>query len=870
MAGTDHPQTLRLQGNLKGRDVAILIDSGSTHNFMDQNLVELCDLTVTQDIPLQITIANKEKMICHGRCLNLSLIIQGYHTSADFFVLPVAAYPIVLGIQWLATLGPVETDYANLTMTIKRGDQLHTFHGIKRGELEPLQRKELHMTYGPTFFWQIDALESVPTSTSHPEIQQILTRYRHMFAQPTTLPPERAQDHHIPLLPNSKPLSGVAVDPKKIAAVKDWPQPTNSKSVRGFLGLAGYYRKFIRNFGGIAAPLTQLLTKDGFSWTTEAAEAFARLKEALSSPPILALLDFTQQFIVESDASGTRIGAILSQNQRAIAYYSEALKGVTLNLSTYEKEMLAIVKAIRKWRPYLLGRPFIVRTDHKSLKFLLEQRITTPAQARWLPKLMGYDYKIKYRRGQENQGPDALSRLGEFQMTAISLPIADWWKRLQAEVREDSFYKNISQQKATVRDFQVKDGVYFLNGKFFLSPHSFLIPLVLKEFHSSPLGGHFGYEKTPAGLMHPLPIPETVWTGISMDFIERLPPSHGYTVILVVVDRLSKYCHLVPLRHPFTAITVAVEFINHIVKLHGIPRSIVSDRDKVFVSLFWSQLFKLQGTELKMSSSYHPQSDGQTEVLNRILEQYLRCFAGEQQRKWSEWLPWAELSYNTSKHSATKIYPFEVVYGRPPPTISQYIPGTTQVAAVDAYLKDHAVVLRDLKRNLQLAQERMKVQADKHRREVEFQVGDYVYLKLQPYRQTSVVFHGSLKLSPCFYGPFEILEKISFVAYRLRLPENAKIHNVFHVSVLRKHLGDRPPPVSTLPPITDDSIMLPTPEKILEKRVTQKGRYRPVNEVLVKWVGASEVDATWENLRRFSKAYPTFVLEDKDLAGQVD
>lgn len=335
---------------------------------------------------------------------------------------------------------------------------------------------------------------------------------------------------------------GVAVDPHKIIAVKDWPQPKNQKSVRGFLGLPGYYRKFIRNFGGIAAPLTRLLTKDGFSWNTEAGEAFVKLKDTPSSPPILALPDFTQQFIIESDTCGTRLGAILSQNQRVIAYYSEALKGVALNLSIYEKEMLAI----RKWRPYLLGRLFIVRTDQKSLKFLLEQRITTPAQARWLPKLMGYDYKIEYRRGQENQRPHTLSHLGEFQMIALSLPVADWWEKLQVEVREDSFYQNISQQESRLQDFQMKDCVYILNGKIFLSTYSFLIPLVLKEFHSSPLGGYFEYEKTiskirqtfhwaglnrmvkefiktcvicqqnkyetlkPAGLLHPLPIPETI------------------------------------------------------------------------------------------------------------------------------------------------------------------------------------------------------------------------------------------------------------------------------------------------------------------------------------------------------------------------
>ena len=144
------------------------------------------------------------------------------------------------------------------------------------------------------------------------------------------------------------------------------------------------------------------MTKEGFHWNEAAEVAFKQLKEALTSPPILRLPDFTQQFVIKCDACGTGVGAILSQQNQPVAYLSEALKGSALALSTYEKEMLAIVKAIRKWHPYLIGKPFTVRTDQKSLKYFLEQRITTPAQARWLPKLLGYDYKIEYKKGAEN------------------------------------------------------------------------------------------------------------------------------------------------------------------------------------------------------------------------------------------------------------------------------------------------------------------------------------------------------------------------------------------------------------------------------------------------------------------------------------
>ena len=237
---------------------------------------------------------------------------------------------------------------------------------------------------------------------------------------------------------------GVAVDPAKIQAVQNWPIPATPKDVRGFLGLAGYYRKFMRGFGVIAAPLNQLLSKEGFRWSEEALMAFNKLKQALTSPPVLRLPNFAQQFAVECDACGDGLGAILSQDNQPIAYYSEALKGKARLLSTYDKEMLAVVKAVRKWRPYLLGRTFVIKTDHQSLKYLLEQRLTTPSQARWLPKIMGFDYSIQYRKGKENQGVDALSRVAAAQLHAISAPITDWWETLQQEVQQQPYYSTVA------------------------------------------------------------------------------------------------------------------------------------------------------------------------------------------------------------------------------------------------------------------------------------------------------------------------------------------------------------------------------------------------------------------------------------------
>ncbi|KAL5782523.1 hypothetical protein ACOSP7_007552 [Xanthoceras sorbifolium] len=244
---------------------------------------------------------------------------------------------------------------------------------------------------------------------------------------------------------------------------------------------------------------------------------------------------------------------------------------------------------------------------------------------------------------------------------------------------------------------------------------------------------------------------------------------------------------------------MAKSFISNVVKLHGFSRSTVSDRDKIFISSFWRNLFQLQGTGLKMSSSYHPQTDGQIEVTNRTLEQY----------------------YNTSVHSSTKTTPFEAVYGVPPPSLMPYVPRTTQVEAVDEYLRDRTTILCDLRRNLLVACDRMKTLANQHRREVHFAMRDYVYLKLQPYRQTSVSFRNSVKLALRFFGPFEILAKVG-----------------------PKHLGNRPVASPSLPPVSDDSIIIPQPEKIMAQHIIQTGKYRPKEEVLIKWVGTPTEDAT--------------------------
>jgi hypothetical protein len=403
------------------------------------------------------------------------------------------------------------------------------------------------------------------------------------------------------------------------------------------------------------------------------------------------------------------------------------------------------------------------------------------------------------------------------------------------------------------------------------------------ELHTSPVGGHSGFLKTyhrvkkdffgdglktdvqrfleeclvcqqnkvekikTPGLLQPLAIPSQRWEEVSMDFITGLPKSEGKSVIMVIVDRLTKYTHFCALSHPFKASTIATAFMETVQKLHGSPKIIVSDRDPIFTGHFWTELFSCLGTQLAHSSSYHPQSDGQTEIVNKFLEGYLCCFVSDKQTQWFIWLPLAEWWYNTSFHTATKMTPFMALYGYHPPSITSSLKEKSKVQAVEDHIEHQQQVLQILKDNLTMAQNRMKQQADQHHSERSFEVGDWVFLRLQPYKQMSLKqAKKDNKLSPKYYGPYKVLQKIGTMAYKLELPASSRVHPVFHVSCLKKVIGDKIPVQTIFPELDKEGKIILEPEAITDTRVHQL-RNRSISEYLIKWRKLPAKDSTWED-----------------------
>jgi transposase InsO family protein len=705
---------------------------------------------------------------------------------------------------------------------------------------------------------------------------------------------------------------GIKTASDKVATIREWPDLKDVRDVRAFLGLAGYYRRFIFRFAEIARPLTKLLEKNQpFSFGSEQREAFNKLKGKLTDAPVLRTVNHSLPFTVTTDASGEAIGAVLMQNDengdRPVAFLSKTLNNAQKRYSTYDKEMLAIKEALRVWRPYLVSQHFVIYTDHKPLTHLKSQHNLSNRQLAWLDEFSQFDFDITYKPGKANVVADALSRRPQqtTELAVVTKLVQDktFLDRIRKGYDQDSYFNGVKSflsgeenstryaTRGTSKQFRLtEDGlIYETRGKqprLCIPEDMELKRCLLKDRHDAPTAGHFGTNKTiasihqnywwphlrqdvekyvascdacqrnkpsqerPAGPLQPLPVPTERWADISMDYIVQLPKTtKGHDAILVVVDRLTKRAHFIPTTTNVTAPETAQLFIDNVFKLHGLPQSIVTDRDTRFVSHFWRSLFGLLGIQLKPSTAYHPQTDGQTERTNRTLEQMLRNYINYKQNNWDSFLSLVEFAYNSAEQSSIGVSPFYCDLGRQPHTadtlmVKQDFKDKTHVHSTATLMDELNDTMLKAREAMSKAQEQQTKYADQHRRDATYQVGDWVLLSSANITADFEKNRPTRKLAPRFIGPFQISEIISPVNYKLDLQGQLDIHPVFHVSLLKPY--KRNPPefegreIARPPPVIVEGEKEYEVEKILDKRV-----HRRRTEYLVKWRGYDQFESTW-------------------------
>jgi hypothetical protein len=445
------------------------------------------------------------------------------------------------------------------------------------------------------------------------------------------------------------------MDPEKVDAIKNWPSPKSVFEVRSFHGLSSFHRKFIRNLSGISTPMMDMVKKRHkyFHWTEEAEKSFNLLKKRITKQPILVFPYFNKTFQVKCDASGFAIGAVLSQDDRPITYFNEKLNEAKFKYSTYDKEFYAVIQELKKCRHYLVPKELVLYSDNHALQFVTQQEKLNQKHAKWVEFMQNFTFVTNHISRTANKVVDALTRkcllMQEFRVKNLGFDNLKEMYRDHLDFKEayEASENPVLRERSQWIEYMILDGLLF-KGNQLCMPKCSMRENLLKEKHSGGLVGHFGHDKMfsklngsyfwpgmrtnvnkfvdrcgiyqhakgkrkNTGLYQPLPIPERSWDAVRMDFILGLPRTkRGYDSIFLVVDRFSKMAHFIPCQKTNDATHIANLFSKEVVRLHSLPRSIVSDRDTKFVGHLWRTLWKNLGTIFSFSSAYHPQTDGQT------------------------------------------------------------------------------------------------------------------------------------------------------------------------------------------------------------------------------------------------------------------
>ncbi|GJZ82100.1 putative reverse transcriptase domain-containing protein, partial [Tanacetum coccineum] len=551
----------------------------------------------------------------------------------------------------------------------------------------------------------------------------------------------------------------------------------------------------------------------------------------------------------------------------------KAIKDWASPKTTPEIRQFLVVFALKMWRHYLYGTKCVVFTDHKSLQHILDQKELNMRQRRWLELLSDYDCEIRYHPGKANVVADALSRKERSKplrvralVMTIGLNLPKQILSAQSEARKEENFIN-EDLRGMINKLEPRaDGTLCLNNRIWIPYLGDLRALIMHESHKSKYSIHPGSDKMYQDLKKLYWWPNMkaeIATYVSkcltcakVKIEYQKPSAAGQDTIWVIVDRLTKSAHFLPMREDDTLEKLTRQYLKEVVSKHGVPVSIISDRDGKFTSHFWKSLHKALGTRLDMSTAYHPETDGQSERTIQTLEDMLRACVLDFGKGWDKHLPLVEFSYNNSYHTSIKAAPFEALYGRKCRSpICWAEVGDSQLTGPEIIHETTERIVQ-IKSHIQAARDRQKSYADVRRKPLEFQVGDKVMLKVSPWKGV-IRFGKRGKLNPRYIGPFKIIAKVGTVAYRLELPEKlSRVHSTFHVSKLKKCMADEPLAIPLDEIQVDDKLnFIEEPVEIMDREVKRLKQSR-IPIVKVRWNSKRGPEFTWECEDQMQKKYP--------------